>query len=182
MLGVAANHQPKLGMNNRSYRAPIRHQTPAGALAEKREGTMSAMNKLLLIVGLTVAVVSPALADEDAPLQIAGATTVAADQVIDLVSREPHLVIVDARHVADYNAGAIEGAVNILDTELTPEKLAIIAPTPNAPLLIYCNGVKCGRAANAVVKALNWGYSNVYYYALGMTEWKAKGLPLVTRQ
>jgi rhodanese-related sulfurtransferase len=141
---------------------------------------MKLVSKFLLMISLTLAMAVPALADEDAPLQIAGATTVTAEQVVDLISREPALVIIDARHIADYNAGAIEGAVNILDTELTVEKLAEVAPTRNRPLLFYCNGVKCGRAANAVVKALSWGYSNVHYYAVGMTEWKTKGLPLVT--
>lgn len=173
MLGVAANRQPQPGVNA----APDR----AGTTSDKNgEDKMRLVSKLLLMVALTVAAALPALAEEDAPLQIAGATTVAAEQVIGLVSREPRLVIVDARHAGDYNAGAIEGAVNILDTELTPEKLAGIAATRNTPVLFYCNGVKCGRAANAVVKVLSWGYSNVYYYALGMTEWKAKGLPLVT--
>jgi rhodanese-related sulfurtransferase len=46
-------------------------------------------------------------------------------------------------------------------------------------VLFYCNGVKCGRAAKAVEKAVTVGYTRVYYYALGMDEWKAEGLPLV---
>ena len=144
---------------------------------------MGRVKNLLLIVGLTLATAGTALADdEDAPLQIANAKTVNAEQVVDLVGREQKLVIIDARHSGDYKAGAIEGAVNILDTDLTPEKLAKVASSMDTPLLIYCNGVKCGRAAKAVLKAVNWGYSNVYYYALGMEEWKAKGLPLVMHQ
>ena len=144
---------------------------------------MGRVKNLILIVGLALATAGPALADdEDAPLHIASAKTVNAEQVVDLVGREQKLVIIDARHSGDYKAGAIEGAVNILDTDLTPEKLAKVAPSMDTPLLIYCNGVKCGRAAKAVLKAVNWGYSNVYYYALGMEEWKAKGLPLVMHQ
>jgi rhodanese-related sulfurtransferase len=149
-------------------------------------GMSRVKNLLLLIVGLALAMAGPALADdsdvEDAPLQIASAKTVNAEEVVDLVGHEPKLVIVDARHSRDYKAGAIEGAVNILDTDLTPEKLAEVTPSKDTPLLIYCNGVKCGRAAKAVLKAVNWGYSNVYYYALGMEEWKSKGLPVVMHQ
>jgi len=143
---------------------------------------MDPVRNFLLMIGLTLAMALPALGREDAPMQIAGATTVGAEQVVDLIRREPKLVIVDARHIGDYKAGAIEGAINLLDTDMTAEKLATLASERNTPVLFYCNGVKCGRAANAVVKALSWGYSNVYYYALGMMEWKAKHLPLVTHQ
>ena len=56
--------------------------------------------------------------------------------------------------------------------------LAEAVPAKDAPVLFYCNGLSCGRAANAAQKAVDWGYSNVYYYALGMDEWRELGLPL----
>jgi rhodanese-related sulfurtransferase len=140
---------------------------------------MDAMKSIFLVVCLSFGVAAPALA-ADAPLEISGAKTVNATQVVDLISTQSRLVIVDARHAEDYNAGAIEGAVRILDTEMTAEALAKVVPGKEAPVLFYCNGLKCGRAANAVKSAVNLGYRNVYYYALGMQDWKEKGLPLVT--
>jgi rhodanese-related sulfurtransferase len=29
------------------------------------------------------------------------------------------------------------------------------------------------------MKAVEWGYRNVYYYALGLEEWKQRELPLM---
>jgi rhodanese-related sulfurtransferase len=121
----------------------------------------------------------PALA-ADAPLEIKGAITVNADDVIKLVQTNSDLAIVDNRTIADYDAGHIEGAVQLVDADIIDEAvLAHILKSKDAPVLFYCNGVKCGRAATASAKAVSWGYTNVYYYALGLMEWKERGLPLV---
>ncbi len=115
----------------------------------------------------------------DAPGSIDGATTVDAKGVINLVETVKDLVVLDNRHEPDYAAGHIEGAVRLLDTDIADESvLAKVIPTKTTPVLFYCNGLKCGRAANAATKAVGWGYKTVYYYALGMTEWKEQGLPL----
>lgn len=115
-----------------------------------------------------------------APMEIAGATTVDADGVIALIESEPTLVILDNRNQADFDAGRIEGAVRLIDTDINGEEdLAAVVPSKDTPVLFYCNGLRCGRAAKAVVMAVGWGYENVYYYALGMEEWREKQLPLV---
>lgn len=118
----------------------------------------------------------------DAPEAIQGATTVNAEGVIDLIMNNPGLVILDNRRESDYAAGHIEGAVRLIDTDITgPDVLAAHAGPAETPVLFYCNGLSCGRAANAVQMAVGWGYSNVHYYALGMQEWNALGLPVVVR-
>ena len=123
----------------------------------------------------------PAAAQE-APLQIDGAQTVSAADVVALASQEPGLVILDNRHPGDFKAGAIEGAKRLIDTEVDAETLAALVPTKSTPVLCYCNGRKCGRAARAVARAVQLGYSRVYYYAEGMAEWRQLGLPVVPGQ
>jgi rhodanese-related sulfurtransferase len=131
------------------------------------------------VVALTFGFAPPAAA-ADAPLAIDGATTVDADRLIALVQARSDLTIIDNRTAADYEAGHIEGALRLLDSDITDEAvLARMVTSKNAPVLFYCNGVKCGRAASATAKAVSWGYSKVYYYALGLAEWKERGLPLV---
>jgi rhodanese-related sulfurtransferase len=71
--------------------------------------------------------------------------------------------------------------MRLIDTEMTEETLAKVVPSKDTPVLFYCNGVKCGRAAKAVEKAVAWGYTKVHYYALGMEEWTRKRLPLIKR-
>lgn len=135
---------------------------------------------ILAALGLALAVAAPASA-ADAPETIAGATTVDANGVIDLIGAEADLVILDNRREGDYAAGHIEGAVRLIDTDITgPEVLAAHVPSVDTPVLFYCNGLSCGRAANAVELAVGWGYTAVHYYALGMTEWNELGLPVAT--
>jgi rhodanese-related sulfurtransferase len=115
----------------------------------------------------------------EAPTEIKGAQTVTAEQVIDLITKQQNLVLLDNRKQEDYAAGHIEGAIRLLDTDVNAESLAKHVKAKDTPVLFYCNGLKCGRAAKAAEAAIGMGYSKVYYYALGMEEWKKKGLPLV---
>lgn len=139
------------------------------------------MRKLLVMLfGLALVFgMAPALATE-APMEIKGAKTLNADGVIDLIRKASNLVILDNRSSTDYEAGHIEGALWLLDSDITSETmLAHYVKAKDAPILFYCNGLKCGRAAKAAAKAVEWGYTNVHYYALGLEEWTQRKLPLV---
>ncbi|MGE0725030.1 MAG: rhodanese-like domain-containing protein [Alphaproteobacteria bacterium] len=125
---------------------------------------------------------APSAAQTQAPMEIKGATTVDAEKVITLIDGTKNLVIIDNRRTEDYGAGHIEGAIRVLDTDLTEAKMAELVPTKDRPCLFYCNGLACGRAAKAAEKAVGWGYTKVHYYALGMDEWKKLGLPLTVAQ
>jgi rhodanese-related sulfurtransferase len=140
----------------------------------------SVMRKFLfMLFGAALALTVPALANE-APMDIKGAKTLNADSVIELIQKTSTIVILDNRSAADYEAGHIEGAVRLIDTDITEEAvLAKHVKAKNTPVLFYCNGLKCGRAAKATEKAVGWGYTNVHYYALGLEEWKQRKLPLV---
>jgi rhodanese-related sulfurtransferase len=139
---------------------------------------MKSMRQFLIAMTALFALGATAAA-LDAPMEIAGAKTVNARQIFDLVAKTPNLVILDNRKQEDYAAGRIEGAIRLIDTDVNAETLAQHVKSKDTPVLFYCNGVKCGRAAKAAAKAVQLGYSKVYYYALGMDEWNAEKLPLV---
>jgi len=134
----------------------------------------SILSALVVLLGLL-----SAAAAQDAPMQISGANTVNAQQIFELITKRPNLVILDNRKEEDYAAGHLEGAIRLLDTDVSSETLARHVASKETPVLFYCNGVKCGRAAKATERAVQLGYSNVFYYALGMEEWNKEGLPLV---
>jgi rhodanese-related sulfurtransferase len=139
---------------------------------------MTCLRSLLCAVAITLGVALPAMA-QDAPTEIKGALTVDARQIVDLIGKEDSLVILDNRKAEDYSAGHIEGAVRLIDTDVSADSLAKHVQAKSTPVLFYCNGLKCGRAAKAAEKAVQLGYSKVYYYVLGMDEWFKQGLPLV---
>jgi len=141
---------------------------------------MRRVTPLLLAALLAVGGAAPAWSgEEEAPMQLAGAITVNAEQIIALLNSTSDLVIVDSRKPEDFTAGAIEGAVLLTDSVMTPTALAEAVPSKATPVLFYCNGLKCGRAAKAAAMAVAWGYERVYYYALGMAEWHRLNLPVV---
>lgn len=142
------------------------------------------MNTALRMIAKTVAAIVlvfgfvGAAAAQDAPMEVAGAKTVNAREIISLIEKTPNLVILDNRQPQDFAGGHIEGAVRLLDTDVNSDSLAKAISTKATPVLFYCNGLKCGRAAKAAEAAGKMGYTAVYYYALGMDEWRALGLPL----
>jgi rhodanese-related sulfurtransferase len=123
---------------------------------------------------------SPSHANGLAPLEIDGATTVDADGFIELFQSESDLVVVDSRKPGDFAAERLQTAVNLTDTDTDANSLAEVVPTKSTPVIFYCNGRSCGRAANAVEIALAEGYERVYYYAAGLEEWTGRGLPTVS--
>lgn len=114
------------------------------------------------------------------PEQIPGAENLSAEQVIDLILSRPDLVLIDSRKKTEYVKGHIEGAFNLLNTNMTREDLEKIAPNKSATLLFYCNGERCIRSSDAVSKALSWGYTNIYWFRGGWKEWTEKRLPVIT--
>jgi len=140
---------------------------------------MQTVRQVIFALAALLSLGAVAAAQQDAPLEIPGTKTVNARQIFELVTKTPNIVIIDNRKEEDYASGHIEGAVRLIDTDVNAESLSQRIRTKDTPVLFYCNGVKCGRAAKAAEKAVQAGYTKVYYYALGMDEWNAQRLPLV---
>lgn len=113
-----------------------------------------------------------------APNSISGITTVTTDQSIELILNSPELIVIDARLIEEYQKGHIEGAVNLVDSDVTKESLANILPDKATPMLIYCNGPRCLRSSRAAIKALKHGYNNIYWFRDGWADWIKNELPI----
>ncbi|MDX2487445.1 MAG: rhodanese-like domain-containing protein [Gammaproteobacteria bacterium] len=115
-----------------------------------------------------------------APENIEDVTVVSAEEVIELILARPDLIVIDSRKKAEYQKGHIEGAINILNTQLKPEDLERVSPGKSTTVLFYCNGLRCIRSADSIKKAKNWGYTNLVWFRGGWKEWTEKRLPVVT--
>lgn len=126
---------------------------------------------------------SPTLAAAEkpyAPETLPGATIVSAEEMIEMIIANPELVVIDSRKKTEYIKGHIEGAINILNTELELEGLEAIVPDRSTALLFYCNGVRCLRSSDSLTRAIDWGYTNLFWFRGGWKEWAEKRLPVVT--
>jgi len=111
-----------------------------------------------------------------APEQVAGATTVTAEEVKAL--HDAGGVIVDVRSPRLYNRRHIPGAhhQDLKDT-YDEDTLAAVAKK-DEPVVIYCSGVKCSRSSSASEMAVSWGYKDVRYFRGGIVEWRDAGYPV----
>ena len=140
-------------------------------------------NYVVLPIFLTLLVPLVVSADGKpfAPESIDGVVIVTAEEAIELILDNPDMPIIDSRKKTEYVKGHIEGAVNLLDTEMTEQDIQAVAADKQAAILFYCNGVRCLRSSNAIVKVQGWGYSNLIWFRGGWKEWSEKRLPIVTQ-
>ena len=136
---------------------------------------------LSIFLTLLVPLVVSADGKPFAPESIDGVVIVTAEEAIELILDNPGMPIIDSRKKTEYVKGHIEGAVSLLDTEMTEQDIQAVAADKQAAILFYCNGVRCLRSSNAIVKVQGWGYSNLIWFRGGWKEWSEKRLPVVTR-
>lgn len=115
-----------------------------------------------------------------APENIQGVTIVSAEETVEMILANPNLIVIDSRKKTEYQKGHIEGAINILNTSLKPKDLEDILQDKSREILFYCNGVRCLRSSDSIVKAQDWGYKNLFWFRGGWNEWMEKRLPVVT--
>lgn len=92
---------------------------------------------------------------------------------------EKGVIFADARHPADYEAGHIQGAVNLYASEPDAWLSDFLAGVDPKDLIItYCDGEECHLATQlAELLALN-GFENVTYLKNGWTRWREGGYPI----
>lgn len=132
---------------------------------------------------LFIAISNTSYADEakDAPMLIPGTTKVFAEDLLDLAEKYPDILLIDARIRSDRKQGYIEGSISLPDIETNCASLSKVISKKKAPVLFYCNGVKCGRSVNSSRVALKCGYNNIYWFRGGFEEWKNKKLPFIKK-
>ena len=93
--------------------------------------------------------------------------------------KEDGVLFADARHRADYEAGHIQGAVNLSVAD--PDAWLpdfVPATDPATRIITYCDGESCPLAEElAELLALN-GFEHVACLKNGLTRWREGGLPV----
>ena len=112
------------------------------------------------------------------PETIDGAHTIEAEGLIELVNQNENQIIIDSRISSDRKLGYIAGSISLPDTDTDCESLAGLTPGKSSPVVFYCNGPSCRRSDNAVVIAIDCGYTDVYWFRGGIEAWKANNYPV----
>jgi rhodanese-related sulfurtransferase len=130
------------------------------------------LTSLLLVLVLQVLAASA----YESPEAVPGATTI--DTATAKALFDTGVVFIDVRTDTDWEAGRIPGALHLeLKHVYSVESLGRTMAKDQA-VVVYCNGIQCPRSAEAVTKAVAWGFTKVYYYRSGFPDWQAAGYPV----
>ncbi|RDH84604.1 MAG: hypothetical protein DIZ80_03810 [endosymbiont of Galathealinum brachiosum] len=139
--------------------------------------------RILLIFSLqvySVARANPATSDtlqHEAPEAIKGVTTLSANQIINEITDNNTIVLIDSRYPADRKQGFIQGSIPLPDTSTNCTSLKQNIASLKHPVIFYCNGVRCKRSENAINIARACGYQKLYWFRGGFDEWLANEYP-----
>ncbi len=138
------------------------------------------------------------LYDDTVPSTLTGATRVTAIDVVELQSTQDVLIVdvipehrrpenlPEDQHWFPVSHEGVQGALWLPDvgygvlSDTTEQyfkhhlELATGADT-HKPIVFYCR-INCWMSWNAAKRALSYGYTNVYWFADGIDDWKFEGL------
>jgi len=137
------------------------------------------ITKLYILLAMVALSVNAVAGEKTSPEFIDGTKLVTAEELVELVTKTPDMVVIDARKASDReSAGWIEGSVGLPNYDTNEASLAKAIPSKATPVLFYCNGVKCGRSVESAKKAVSLGYTKIYWFRGGWEEWTQKGMPV----
>lgn len=127
-----------------------------------------------------------------AQCEIRKATLAEADQATPEISTEELLeilstgsaVVLDVRPFQEFATSHIPGAANVsakpgvemsLYVSDVKEVGRLVRGKKDAPIVVYCNGPRCGKAKRLGEELAEAGFSNVRRYQLGIPVWRALG-------
>lgn len=87
------------------------------------------------------------------------------------------VTLIDIRESAEHRTGVAPGAV-LLPMSQLPSKLNLIPQSKDKPVLLICNTQN--RSKVTLKELQNRGFQNIRYVEGGMSQWAAKGWPMVS--
>lgn len=103
--------------------------------------------------------------------------TVTTDELKSMLDKKQKLFLVDSRTKQEYEEAHIPRAVNISDKKLK-ENMGLLPADRNMLIVIYCNGVKCGKSMRLAKQLEPLGYKNIRIYSEGIPVWEERNLRL----
>lgn len=103
---------------------------------------------------------------------------ISTDQLKAMIDEKKPMVLIDARTKDEYQEAHIDGAISMPEKTFD-ENIAMLPADKNALLVLYCNGVKCGKSRKTAAKAGAKGYTNILVYGEGFPVWEEKSYKIV---
>ena len=84
-------------------------------------------------------------------------------------------VLIDARYERDFQAGHLEGALNLPVNATDAHRRKTTADIPkHTRIVVYCQSKRCKFAESVAIELMDDGFHNVFVFRGGWSEWVAK--------
>ena len=120
-------------------------------------------------------IASSLFANYIAPANVSGSQLIDSQEAYEMFQKGSKFI--DVRPERFIKKGKIKNAYHLYSDSFSKQKLNSIAKV-NENIVIYCNGQGCSLSAEAIVKAVKYGYTKIYYYRDGYPAWKYYKLPI----
>jgi len=105
-------------------------------------------------------------------------TIVDADQLKTWIDQGKKILLIDSRVASEYKEGHIPTAINI-PAPVMDQQRTKLPKDRSYPIVFYCNGwPECKKSHDACQKAIQWGYTQIYWFRDGIPAWQAKRYPV----
>lgn len=116
---------------------------------------------------------------KDQPATLAGVKNITGAELKQWMDTKKPFVLSDNRVKEQFDVERIKGAKWLLaDHLLADPKLAEQSFKKDDTIVLYCNGISCWRSPAAAVMLQHLGYKNLYWYRVGLPEWKGLKFPM----
>lgn len=132
---------------------------------------------IALAIGVQVLAQAPAQRDRASTPEI---TT----EELQTILATRSATVLDARPAREYAISHIPGALNVapkpgvamsMYVSDVAEIGRLVGGNTSAPLVLYCNGLHCGKSLRLAAELVDAGYGNVRRYQAGIPAWRAAG-------
>lgn len=123
-----------------------------------------------MLLGLSFLMVLSACAQSDQVKKVNST------EVSQMIAQDTSYVVLDVRTPDEFNAGHIEGALNI-DVTQSDAFMHLDKLNPNAKYIVHCNSNNRSKIAIDYMKEN--GFKTIYNMQDGYQGWNQNGLPLV---
>ncbi len=129
------------------------------------------MKKIVFILLL----VSSLFANYMAPMHVPGSQLIDSKKAYEMFNNG--VKFIDVRPDRFVKNGKIKNAYHLYVGSFSKKNLNSIVKQ-NEDMVIYCNGQRCPLTAEAIEKAVEYGYTKIYYYRDGYPSWNHYKFPI----
>ncbi|NLF32474.1 MAG: rhodanese-like domain-containing protein [Planctomycetes bacterium] len=106
--------------------------------------------------------------------------TIMRDELKRRLDHREDVVLVEVLAPEYFDEYHLPGAINVPMDESFEENIQDAIPQKDRPVVVYCYSAECSASSEAAARMADLGYTDVFHYAAGKTDWHRAGYPVAS--